>query len=95
MKRSNRATFRIAFNWARMRAIQAHADLGSSLNPEELQSQISELEEDLSRFKSIRGQCTEIKKSRESIEDTLEDIETDIKSRIGNIEAEPIKTDSS
>lgn len=55
MKRSNRATFRIAFNWARMRTIQAHADLGSSLNPEELQSQISELEEDLSRFKSIRA----------------------------------------
>jgi hypothetical protein len=38
---------RIAFNWARMRAIQAHADLGSSFGPEELQSQISEIEEDL------------------------------------------------
>lgn len=86
---------RIAFNWARMRAIQAHADLGSSFDPEELQSQISELEEDLSRFKSIRGQCTEIKKSRESIEETLDSIETDIKSRIGSIEAELIKADSS
>lgn len=86
---------RIAFNWARMRAIQAHADLGSSFDPEELQSQISELEEDLSRFKSIRGQCTEIKKSRESIEETLDSIETDIKGRIGSIEAELIKADSS
>ena len=85
---------RIAFNWARMRAVQAHADIGSSFDPEELQSQISELEEDLSRFKTIRGQCTEIKKSRESIEETLDDVENDIKSRIGNIEAELIKADS-
>ena len=85
---------RIAFNWARMRAVQAHADIGSSFDPEELQSQISELEEDLSRFKTIRGQCTEIKKSRESIEETLDDVESDIKSRIGNIEAELIKADS-
>ena len=85
---------RIAFNWARMRAVQAHADIGSSFDPEELQSQISELEEDLSRFKTIRGQCTEIKKSRESIEKTLDDVESDIKSRIGNIEAELIKADS-
>ena len=85
---------RIAFNWARMRAVQAHADIGSSFDPEKLQSQISELEEDLSRFKTIRGQCTEIKKSRESIEETLDGVESDIKGRIGSIEAELIKAGS-
>lgn len=85
---------RIAFNWARMRAVQSHADLGSSFDPEELQSQISEIEEDMSRFKKIRGQCTEIKKSRKSIEETLDDVENDIKSRIGSIETELIKADS-
>lgn len=85
---------RIAFNWARMRAVQSHADLGSSFDPEELQSQISEIEEDMSRFKKIRGQCTEIKKSRKSIEETLDDVESDIKGRIGSIETELIKADS-
>jgi predicted transcriptional regulator len=85
---------RIAFNWPRMRAVQAHADLGSSFDPEELQSQLSEIEEDLGRFKKIRGQCTEIKKSRKSIEETLDDIEDDIKGRLGEIETELTKASS-
>lgn len=85
---------RIAFNWARMRAVQAYAEVGRGFDPEALQSEITEIEEDINRFKSIRGQCTEIRKSRERIEETLDEIEQDIKNRLASIEAELTKTES-
>lgn len=82
---------RIAFNWARMRAVQAYAEVGSNFDPEELRSELTEIEEDISRFKTVRGRCTEIRKSRESIEETLDDIEQDIKNQLAAIEAELTK----
>jgi hypothetical protein len=82
---------RIAFNWARMRAVQAYAEVGSGFDPEELQSELNEIEEDITRFQTVRGQCTEIRKSRESIEETLDSIESDIQNRLAAIEAELTK----
>lgn len=84
---------RIAFHWARMRAVQEYAEVGSGFDPGELRSEVSEIEEEIKRFKAVRGQCEEIKKSRKSIEDTLDDIEGDIKQRLGEIEAELSKAD--
>ncbi|MGB9932889.1 hypothetical protein [Haloarcula amylolytica] len=84
---------RIAFGWARMRAVQAYADVGAEFDPEELQSELTEIEEDIGRFKSVRGQCDEIRKSRESIEETLDDIQQDITNRLASIEAELIKAE--
>jgi len=84
---------RIAFNWARMRAVQAYAETGSGFDPEKLQSEITEIEESIGQFKTIRGQCTEIRKSRERIEEMLDEVERDIKNRIGSIEAELIKAE--
>lgn len=85
---------RIAFHWARMRAVQAYAEMGDGFEPEELRSELTEIEEDIGRFKTVRGQCTEIRKSRERIEETLDDIEQSIKNRIAAIEAELTKADS-
>lgn len=82
---------RIAFHWARMRAVQAYAEVGSGFDPEKLRSELAEIEEDINRFKTVRGQCTEIRKSRERIEKTLDDIEQDIKNRLAAIEAELTK----
>jgi len=82
---------RISFNWARMRAVQAYAEVDSSFDPQEVQSELNEIEDEIGRFKTIRGQCTEIRKSRERIEKTLEEIEQDIKSRLATIEAELTK----
>ncbi|WP_254821943.1 hypothetical protein [Haloglomus halophilum] len=79
---------RIAMSWARMRAVQAHAEVGSDFDPEDLRAELNEIESDLDRFKAIRGQCTEIKNSRERIETTLSEIERDITARLGTIEAE-------
>jgi hypothetical protein len=79
---------RIAFHWARMRAVQAHAKMDAGFDPEELHGEIDEIERQISRFETVRGQCTEIRKSRESIEETLDEIEQDITKRIANLEAE-------
>lgn len=84
---------RIAFHWARMRAIQNYAEVDSGFDPEELRSELTEIEEDIGRFQTVRGQCTEIRKSRESIEATLDEIEQDIKNRLASIEAELSKSD--
>lgn len=83
---------RIAFHWARMRAVQDYAEVDSGFDPEELRSEISEIEEDIGRFQTVRGQCTEIRKSRESIEETLDEIEQDITNRLASIEAELTKS---
>ncbi len=46
---------RITFNWARMRAVQAYAEVGSGFGPEELRSELTGIEEDIGRFKKLRG----------------------------------------
>ena len=84
---------RIAFNWARMRTVQSYAELGEGFDPEKLQSELNDIEGEISRFKSIRGQCTEIRKSRERIEETLTEIERNIQQGLGSIEAELIKAE--
>jgi 16S rRNA C1402 (ribose-2'-O) methylase RsmI len=65
--------------------------LGSGFDPEELQSELNEIEEDITRFQTVQGQCTEIRKSRERIEETLDRIESDIQNRLTVIEAELTK----
>lgn len=82
---------RIAFNWAQMRAVQDYAEVDDGVDAEMVQSEISEIESEIGRFQSIRGQCTEIKKSREKIEEMLRDIENDVKKRLTTIETELVK----
>lgn len=86
---------RIAYNWARLRALQSHADLGEEFDPERLQSELDEIEDSVSRFSTIKGHCTEIGKSKNKIETELSEIERDIKERLGNIAAELNKAGSS
>lgn len=82
---------RIAFSWARMRAVQAYAEVGSDFDPEALRAELTEIEADIDRFQTIRGQCQEIQKSRERIEKTLNEIQKDIKKHLAEIEAELTK----
>lgn len=79
---------RIAFNWARMRAIQSYAEIGDDFEPGTIQNDIGEIEEAIGRFKTIRGHCTEMKKSREKIEEELDGIEREISKRISNVLSE-------
>jgi hypothetical protein len=85
---------RIAFNWARMRAVQNYASVGSNFDPETIQSEVAEIEEEIGRFSTVRGQCTEIRKSRIKIEETLEAIEQDITDRLTAIETELTKREA-
>lgn len=82
---------RIAFNWARMRAVQAYAEVDDGVDAEMGQSELSEFESAIDRFQTIRGQCTEIRKSRERIEETLREIENEVKKRLTAVEAELVK----
>ncbi len=82
---------RIAFNWARMRAVQAYTEVDDGVDAELLKAELSEVESQINRFQSIRGQCTEIKKSRERIEEMLRDIENDVKKQLTTIETELVK----
>ena len=66
---------RMAFHWARMRAVQAYADIDSSFDPKDLRSELNEIEADIDQFQTVRGKCTEIRKARERIEETLDEIE--------------------
>jgi hypothetical protein len=85
---------RIAFNWARMRAVQAHAEVGDAFDPEVLQSEIDEVEDAIGRFGQIRGHCTEIEKSKNSIKEELSSIESEVTERLSTITAELNKADS-
>lgn len=85
---------RIAFNWARLRAVQEYADVGSDFDAEAVTADLSNVEDQIGRFKTIRGQCTEIKKSRERIEATLREIEDNIQSSLASIEAELMKAEA-
>jgi hypothetical protein len=59
--------------------------------PQRCTRRVVVIEEDITRFQTVRGQCTEIRKSRESIEETLDSIESDIQNRLAAIEAELTK----
>ncbi|WP_299262115.1 hypothetical protein [Halorientalis sp.] len=85
---------RIAFHWARMRAIQAYAEVDSGFDPETLQVELNEIEEDIGRFQQIRGECKEIQKSQDRIRGTLSEIQESITSRLATIEAELMKADA-
>lgn len=85
---------RIGFNWARMRAVQAHAEVGDAFDPELLQSEIDEVKDAIARFSQIRGHCTEIEKSKNSIEEELSSIESDVTERLAAITAELNKASS-
>lgn len=84
---------RIAYNWARLRVLQSHADVGEEFDPENLQSDLEEIEESVDRFSTVKSHCTEIEKSKNRIEEELSEIEQEIKERLGDISAELHKVD--
>jgi len=79
---------RIAFSWARTRAIQAHVDTGATLDPEAIQTEVNELEAEVDRFSTIRKKTTSIKKTANEIDEELDGIETEIKTRLTDIRTE-------
>lgn len=79
---------RIAFSWARTRAIQMYVDTGSDLDPEAIQTEVGELEDEIDQFSTIRKKTTSIKKTANEIDEELDEIEGEVKSRLTDIRAE-------
>jgi len=79
---------RIAFSWARTRAIQMYVDTGTELDPEAIQTEVGELEDEIDQFSTIRKKTTSIKKTANEIDEELDEIEGEVKSRLTDIRAE-------
>lgn len=79
---------RIAFNWARTRAVQMHVDADSSLDPEAIQTDVAEVEAGIDRFRTIKTKTTSIRNTANEIDSELEEIENEVKSRLTDIRTE-------
>jgi archaellum component FlaC len=79
---------RIAFSWARTRAVQMYVDTGTELDPEAIQTEVSELEDEIDQFSTIRKKTTSIKKTANEIDEELDEIEGEVKSRLTDIRTE-------
>ena len=79
---------RIAFSWARTRAIQMYVDTGTELDPEAIQTEVGELEDEIDQFSTIRKKTTSIKNTANEIDEELDEIEGEVKSRLADIRAE-------
>jgi len=80
--------FRIAFNWARTRAVQMHVDADSELDPEAIQNEVSEVENQIDQFSTIKKKTTSIKNTANEIDSKLEEIEGEVKGRLTDIRTE-------
>ncbi|SFR36083.1 hypothetical protein SAMN04487947_0416 [Halogeometricum rufum] len=79
---------RIAFSWAKTRAIQQYADSDTDFDAEVVQTNISEVEDAIGRFSTIRSKTTSLVKTANEIDEQLEEIENDAKGRLADIRAE-------
>lgn len=85
----------VGFNWAEMRAIQNHVDAGDDVDAEFVRMQVEEVEDAVSKFANIKRECSSLKKSANSIEESLDDIQGEVTTRLTNIVGEMSKTESS
>ena len=79
---------RIAFNWAKTRAVQNYASTESETDLEVVQTNVGQVEDKIGQFSAIRSKTTSIKKTANGIDEELEEIETEIKERLTAIRTE-------
>lgn len=79
---------RIAYNWARTRAVQGYIDSGTAFDPEAIQNAVSEVNDSIDRFSTIRKKTTSIRKTANEIDEELEEIEAEVKSELTDIRTE-------
>ncbi|KTG11406.1 hypothetical protein AUR64_03895 [Haloprofundus marisrubri] len=82
------AFLRIAYNWAKTRAVQGYVDAGTAFDPEAVQNAVSEVGDSINRFSSIRTKTTSIRKTANDIDATLDEIEGEVKSELADIRTE-------
>jgi hypothetical protein len=79
---------RIAYNWARTRAVQGYVDSGTAFDPEAIQNAVSEVSDSIDRFSTVRKKTTSIRKTANEIDEELEEIEGEVKSELADIRTE-------
>lgn len=82
------AFLRIAYNWAKTRAVQGYVDSGTAFEPEAVQNAVSEVSDSIGRFSSIRKKTTSIRNTANEIDETLGEIEGEVKSELADIRTE-------
>ncbi|WP_411968691.1 hypothetical protein [Haloferax sp. YSSS75] len=85
--------FNIGFNWAEMRAVQSHLDAGDDVDPEFVRTQVEEIEDSVSKFTNVKRKCSSIRKSANGIEESLDDIQGEVTTRLNNIVGEMSKSE--
>lgn len=78
----------IAYNWARMRLLQAHVDTGDTIDPEVVQSQVGEVRDTISRFSTVKTKCSDIQSTAEEIRELLDEIQSDVNDQLNTITSE-------
>ena len=79
---------RIAYNWARTRAVQGYVDAGTAFDPEIIQHSVDEVRDSIGRFSTIKKKTTSIRNTAKEIESVLEEVESEVKSELADIRVE-------
>ncbi|MFC7137660.1 hypothetical protein ACFQRB_16765 [Halobaculum litoreum] len=69
---------RIALSWARTRAIQGHVDAGDDLDPEEVQSRVEAVRDELDRISNAKRKCTEMQSTADDVKGLLDGLRDDV-----------------
>jgi hypothetical protein len=69
---------RIALSWARTRAIQGYVDAGDDLDPEEVQSRVDAVRDELDRISNAKRKCTEMQSTADDIKGLLDELRSDV-----------------
>ncbi|QZY01150.1 hypothetical protein [Halobaculum rubrum] len=69
---------RIALSWARTRAIQRHVDAGDDLDPEEVQSRVEAVRDELDRISNAKRKCTEMQSTADDVKGLLDGLRDDV-----------------
>lgn len=80
--------FHIGLNWACMRAAEAGMGAGEEIDPAIIQTNIEEARAAVERFSTIKSKCTTIKKNANAIEETLDEIATQVQRQLADVEVE-------
>jgi hypothetical protein len=85
---------RIAFNWAKIRTLQAHVDTGESVDPETIQAQVESVRDSIDRFSTVKTKCREIESTAREIKTMLDEIREDVLSDLNTVTTELSKAES-
>ena len=66
----------------------SHVDTGTDLDPEAIQTEVSEVQAEIDRFSTIRKKTTSIKNTANEIDEQLDEIGGEVKTRLTDIRTE-------